>query len=185
MILKNLTQYASCLLQSSGYYLQDMKLIGATGVRVSFHDKGYTYRTPNNGGISLNKIATQGQSLAQIPTSYITLGSGTTQPTFNDYSLESEIANKSSIKYTTTNATFVQDSGKLIFSAVINNTGTEAINFTEVVLGYLYGSVSSFEYSDTLIALTRDVISPTVIPAGASKNITVIIDFAAMSTSVA
>ena len=185
MILKNLTQYASCLLQNSQYHLNDMKLIGATGVRVSFHDNGYIYRTPNNGGVSLNKITTQGQSLDQIPTWYITLGSGTTRPTFNDYCLESEIANKSSIKYTTTNATFVQDSGKLIFSAVINNTGTEVINFTEVVLGYLYGSISSYQYSDTLIAITRDVISPTVIPAGASKTITVVIDFAAMSTSVA
>ena len=186
MILNNLTQYASCLLQNSQYHLGDMNLIGAAGVRVSFNNSGsYPYRTPNNGGISLNRITTAGVNLNQVPTWYITLGSGTTQPTFNDYCLDSEIANKSSIKYTTTNATFVQDSGKLIFSAVINNTGTEAINFTEVVLAYFYGSTSSFNNSDTSIALTRDVISPTVIPAGTSKNITVIIDFAAMSTSVA
>lgn len=185
MILKNLTQYASCLLQNPSYHLNDMRLIGAQGTNVSFYSQDYTYTTPKNGGISLNKITTAGNSLVQTPTWYITLGSGTTQPTFDDYCLESEITNKSSIKYTTTNATFVQDSGKLIFSAVINNTGTEAINFTEVVLNYFYGSVSSYAYSDTSIALTRDVISPTVIPAGTSKNITVIIDFAAMATSVA
>lgn len=185
MILKNLTQYASCLLQKPSYHLKDMKLIGATGVNVSFYSQDYTYITPKNGGISLNKITTIGQSLSQDSTWYIYLGSGTTQPTFNDYCLESAITNKSSVKYTTTNATFVQDSGKLIFSAVINNTGTEAINFTEVVLAYFYGSISSYASSDTSIALTRDVISPTVIPAGTSKNITVVIDFASMATSVA
>ena len=185
MILKNLTQYASCLLQNPSYHLRDMKLIGAAGSVVSFYANDYTYRTPNNGGISLNRITTAGVNLTQVATWYITLGSGTTQPTFNDYCLESEIANKSSIKYTTTNATFVQDSGKLIFSAVINNTGTEAINFTEVVLAYFYGSMSSFNNSDTSIALTRDVISPVTVEAGKSKTVTVVIDFAAMSTSVA
>lgn len=186
MILKNLTKYASCLLQDSKCYLRDMKLIGAAGTMVSFSNSGtYTYTTPINGGISLNMITTAGVNLNQVPKWYITLGSGTTQPTFNDYRLESEIANKSSIKYTTTNATFVQDSGKLIFSAVINNTGTEAIDFTEVVLAYFYDSLSSFNNSDTSIALTRDVISPVTVEAGKSKTITVVIDFASMATSVA
>ena len=185
MILKNLNQYASCLLKDQSYYLDNMKLIGADGTLVSFHEKSSLYSTPLDGGINFNKITTPGISLSENATWYITLGSGTTQPTFNDYCLESEITNKSSIKYTSTNATFVQDSGKLIFSAVINNTGTEDINFTEVVLGYLYGSVSSYQNSDTSIALTRDVISPVTIGAGKSKTITVVIDFAAMATSVA
>ena len=185
MILKNLTQYASCLLQNPGCHLNDMELVGAAGTYVNFYTNDYTYRTPNDGGINLTKITTPGQSLSKVPTWRITLGSGTTQPTFNDYCLESEIANKSNVKYTTTNATFVQNSGKLIFSAVINNIGTEAINFTEVVLNYFYDSVSSSNNSNTSIALTRDVISPTVIPAGTSKNITVVIDFASMATSVA
>lgn len=182
MILNNLTKFASCLMQNSGYYLGDMKLVGANNGRLTFYGN-YTYSTPENGGISFNKKTTGGSDLSRDVYWYIYLGSGTTQPTINDYCLESEIANKSSIKYTTTNATFVQNSGKLIFSAVINNTGTEAITFTEVMLGYSYGAISSG--SSTTVALTRDVISPTVIPAGTSKNITVIIDFAAMATSVA
>ena len=182
MILKNLTKFASCLMQNSDYYMGEMGLIGADNNEVTFYS-GYNYHTPENGGIAFDKITTEGQMLLQRCKWYITLGSGTTQPTFNDYCLESEIANKSSIQYTTTNATFVNNSSKLIFSAVINNTGTEAITFTEVMLGYNFNATDGG--SSTTIALTRDVISPTVIPAGTSKNITVIIDFAAMATSVA
>lgn len=182
MILKNLTKFASCLMQSSSYYMEDMGLIGADNNAVTFYSS-YQYYTPKNGGMSFDKITTGGSQLGQECKWYITLGSGTTQPTFDDYCLESEIANKSSIKYTTTNATFVNNSSKLIFSAVINNTGTEAITFTEVMLGYHFDATGGG--SSTTIALTRDVISPTVIPAGTSKNITVIIDFAAMATSVA
>lgn len=182
MILKNLTKFASCLMQNSDYYMEDMGLIGADNNKVTYYSS-YSYYTPENGGINFDKITTGGSQLSQSATWYITLGSGTTQPTFNDYCLESEIANKSSIQYTTTNATFVNNSGKLIFSAVINNTGTEAITFTEIMLGYFFNATGGG--SSTTIALTRDVISPTVIPAGTSKNITVIIDFAAMATSVA
>ena len=182
MILKNLTKFASCLMQNSDYYMGEMGLIGADNNEVTFYS-GYSYHTPENGGIAFDKITTRGEMLSQRCKWYITLGSGTTQPTFNDYCLESEITNKSSIQYTTTNATFVNNSSKLIFSAVINNTGTEAITFTEVMLGYNFDASGSG--SSTTIALTRDVISPTVIPAGTSKNITVIIDFAAMATSVA
>lgn len=184
MILRNLTKYASCLMQNSGYYTRDMGLIGADNNAVTFSD-GFAYKTPVGAGINFNKITAGGRNLQQIPKWYITLGSGTTQPTFDDYCLESEITNKSSIKYTTTNATFVQDSSKLIFSAVINNTGTEAINFTEVVLNYFYNSTSSYNNSDTSIALTRDVISPVTVEAGKSKTVTVVIDFASMATSVA
>ena len=182
MILKNLTKFASCLMQKSDYAMQDMELIGADNNTITYYSN-YRYNTPQNGGIDFNKITTGGSQLSQKATWYITLGSGTTQPTFNDYCLESEIANKSSIVYTTTNATFVNNSSKLIFSAVINNTGTEAITFTEVMLNYYFDATGGG--SSTTIALTRDVISPTVIPAGTSKNITVIIDFAAMATSVA
>ena len=169
-------------MQDSDYYMDDMGLIGADNNGVTFYSS-YNYYTPENGGIAFDKTTTGGSELGQRCTWYITLGSGTTQPTFNDYCLESEIANKSSIQYTTTNATFVNNSSKLIFSAVINNTGTEAITFTEVMLGYHFKATGSG--SSTTIALTRDVISPTVIPAGTSKNITVIIDFTAMATSVA
>lgn len=170
-------------MQNSQYYMGEMGLIGADNNEVTFYSSSYNYYTPSNGGIAFDKITTGGSMLSQNSEWYITLGSGTTQPTFNDYCLESEIANKSSIQYTTTNATFVNNSSKLIFSAVINNTGTEAITFTEVMLGYHFNAVGGG--SSTTVALTRDVISPTVIPAGTSKNITVIIDFTAMATSVA
>ena len=182
MILNNLTKIASCLMQNSGYYIGDMRLVGANNNSISFYGN-YGYSTPNNGGIAFFKSTTGGSELGGDGTWYIFLGSGTTQPTFNDYCLESKITIVDSIKYTTTNATFVQDSSKLIFSAVINNTGTEAITFTEVMLGYYFGAISGG--SSTTVALTRDVISPTVIPTGTSKNITVVIDCAAMATSVA
>lgn len=170
-------------MKTSNYYMGEMGLIGADNNEVTFYSSSYEYYTPETGGIDFDKTTTGGSQLSQSSKWYITLGSGTTQPTFNDYCLESEIANKSSIQYTTTNATFVNNSSKLIFSAVINNTGAEAITFTEVMLGYFFNATSGG--SSTTIALTRDVISPTVIPAGTSKNITVIVDFAAMATSVA
>ena len=157
-----------------------MGFIDASGNSPNFRASD-GYSTPQNGGISLLRITTGGESLDRYPTWFILLGKGTTQPTPSDYNFETAIEGAS---YTSTNASFVRTGTKLIYSGVINNTGSSSFSFSEVALGNYYGSMSG-NTNVTVILLTRDVISPVTVEAGKSKTVTVVIDFAAMSTSVA
>lgn len=184
MILRNLAKLASCLLKSPSIYLRDMGLVDATNNGV-YQNSSYTYTTQNANGVSLERITTGNNSFGNLGGIYVYLGSGTTQPTFNDYCLEAEVANKDSITYTTTNASFAQTAYKVVYTATITNTSTDTgITFTEIMLGFYINGYNT-NYNPSVIALTRDVISPVTIPAGASKTITVVIDFASMATSVA
>ena len=180
MILNNFSNLCACLNQNPGYHQRDMGFIDADGKSPSF-SSGNAYSTPINGGVSLVRIATHGSNLTQTPTWFILLGKGTTQPTPSDYNFETAIEGAS---YTATNASFYRTGTKLIYSGVINNTGSSSFSFSEVALGNYYGSTSG-NTSVTVILLTRDVISPVTVEAGKSKTVTVVIDFAAMSTSVA
>ena len=180
MILNNFSNLCACLGQDpSGYYQKDMGFIDASGNSPNFRASD-GYSTPQDGGISLLRITTGGNSLDRYPTWFIFLGKGTTQPTPSDYNFETAIEGAS---YTSTNASFVRTGTKLIYSGVINNTGSSSFSFSEVALGNLYNPTGSG--SETVILLTRDVISPVTVEAGKSKTITVVIDFAAMATSVA
>ena len=87
------------------------------------------------------------------------------------------------VQYSRANASFVRTDTKLIYSGVINNTGSSSFSFSEVAIGHWYPHTGSGD--NTVILLTRDVISPVTVEAGKSKTVTVVIDFAAMSTSVA
>lgn len=180
MILNNFSKLCACLNQNPNYHQRDMGFIDASGKSPSF-TSDYNYITPKNGGISLVKITTHGTQLTQTPTWFILLGKGTTQPTPSDYNFETAIEGAT---YTTTNASFVRTGTKLIYSGVINNTGSSSFSFSEVALGNWYSS-SSGNTNRTVILLTRDVISPVTVEAGKSKTVTVVIDFASMSTSVA
>ena len=179
MILNNFAKLCSCLNQNPYYYVRDMGFIDAAGGSPSFF-RGSGYSTPNNGGVSLDKITTGGDNLDGTPTWFILLGKGTTQPTPSDYNFETAIEG---VQYTRTNASFVQTGTKLIYSGVINNTGSNSFSFSEVAIGHWYPHTGSG--NNTVILLTRDVISPVTVEAGKSKTVTVVIDFAAMSTSVA
>ena len=156
-----------------------MGFIDASGNSPSF-SSGYSYITPDNGGIALWRLEQHGEKLMQTPKWYIFLGKGTTQPTPSNYNFETAIEGAS---YTSTNASFYRTGTKLIYSAVINNTGSSSFSFSEVALGNWYNPTSGG--TSTTILLTRDVISPVTVEAGKSKTVTVVIDFAAMSTSVA
>ena len=90
MILNNFSNLCACLNQNPGYYQRDMGFIDATNQSPTF-SSGYSYVTPNNGGVSLVKITTHGQDLTQTPVWFILLGKGTTQPTPSDYNLETAI----------------------------------------------------------------------------------------------
>ena len=179
MILNNFSKLCACLNQNPDYYQGDMNLIDAANTRPRFY-ANYEYRTPENGGIATFRSEKTGYNLDQTPTWYIFLGKGTTPPTPSDYNFETKIEN---ITYTTSNASFVKTGTKLIYSAVINNTGSSSFSFSEVALGYWYYATSGGD--NTTILLTRDVISPVTVEAGKSKTVTVVIDFAAMATSVA
>lgn len=180
MILNNFSNLCACLNQNPSYYQRDMGFIDATNQSPTF-SSNYGYVTPTNGGVSLVRIATHGVNLTQTPVWFILLGKGTTQPTPSDYNLETAIEGAS---YTTTNASFVRTGTKLIYSAVINNTGSSSFSFSEVALGNYYGSASG-DTKVTVILLTRDVISPVTVEPNKSKTVTVVIDFASMATSVA
>ena len=179
MILNNFSNLCACLNQNPNYYQEDMGFIDASGNSPNFYT-GIGYSTPRDGGISLVRITTHGESLDRYPTWFILLGKGTTQPTPSDYNFETAIEGASC---TSTNASFVRAGTKLIYSGVINNTGSSSFSFSEVALGIWYGPTGSG--TQTVILLTRDVISPVTVEAGKSKTVTVVIDFAAMSTSVA
>ena len=180
MILNNFSKLCACLNQNPGYHQRDMGFIDADGKSPSF-SSGNPYSTPTNGGVSLVRVATHGSNLTQTPTWFILLGKGTTPPTPSDYNFETAIEGAS---YTATNASFYRTGTKLIYSGVINNTGSSSFSFSEVALGNYYGSTNG-NTNVTVILLTRDVISPVTVEAGKSKTITVVIDFAAMATSVA
>lgn len=180
MILNNFSNLCACLNQNPSYNQRDMGFKDSTNQPPTF-SSSYEYTTPANGGISLVKITTHGSQLMQTPKWFILLGKGTTQPAPSDYNLETAIEG---VTYTATNASFVRAGTKLIYSGVINNTGSSSFSFSEVALGNWYGS-SSGDTNQTVILLTRDVISPVTVEAGKSKTVTVVIDFASMATSVA
>lgn len=179
MILNNFSKLCACLNQNTGYYQRDMGFIDAANQSPTFYS-GYSYVTPTDGGVSLVRITTHGSSLTQTPRWFILLGKGTTQPTPSDYNFETAIEGAS---YTSTNASFVQTGTKLIYSGVITNTGSSSFSFSEVALGNWYGHTGAGD--NTVILLTRDVISPVTVEPNKSKTITVVIDFASMATSVA
>ena len=179
MILNNFSKLCACLNQNPKINLADMNLIGAANGSPRFFSN-YSYVTPKDGGIATFRLEKDGYNLMQNPTWYIFLGKGTTPPTPSDYNFETKIEN---ITYTTSNASFVKTGTKLIYSAVINNTGSSSFSFSEVALGNWYSAVGGG--NSTTILLTRDVISPVTVEAGKSKTVTVVIDFAAMATSVA
>lgn len=180
MILRNFTKLYSCLCQNPERYQTDMNFTDSSGGSPTFHS-GVAYETPNKGGVALFRTTGNGDDLSSTPTWYIFLGKGTTQPTPSDYNFETAIEGAT---FTTTNASFVQTNSKLIYSAVINNTGDSPFSFSEVALGNFYIRYSNTGTSTTVL-LTRDVISPVTIEPGKSKTITIIIDFASMATSVA
>ena len=179
MILNNFSSLCACLNQNPDYYQGDMGFRDAANTRPRFY-ANYEYTTPENGGIATFRSEKTGSNLSGTPKWYIFLGKGTTPPTPSDYNFETKIEGAT---YTTSNASFVRTGTKLIYSAVINNTGSSSFSFSEVALGNWYSATGGG--NGTTILLTRDVISPVTVEAGKSKTVTVVIDFAAMSTSVA
>ena len=171
MILRNLAARLCVMLhgsnkESSPAYI-DTK--GVSNARISGVSLYYNLNSNYNNGN--NSSADYNGNMVQLR---LCLGSGTTPPTFNDYQIEAPL-NMSTLVLTAQSHSALNY--KVTQTATIQNTGNTDFTFSEVLLaGYNNG---------VLIALTRDVISPVTVEAGKSKTVTVVIDFAAMSTSVA
>ena len=183
MILRNFAKIAAVLTDTQSTYLVNIGLVDGTNQLAEWNNTGNIYAKPSFKGITLDKNTDHGNKLYPSHYWYICLGSGTTPPTIDDYCLESVITNKDSITYSTSNISCQRADTKIIYSAAINNTCSEDIVFTEVMLTDKYDANASG--TPCTFALTRDVFSPVTIPAGGSKTITIVIDFAAMATSVA
>ena len=176
MILNNFSKLCASLIEGPTNSQNSINFIDAGGYPARFN-YDYQYARPKDGGINTFRMSERSYNLNQSSTWYIFLGKGTTQPTPSDYNFETEI---DGVTYTSTNASLVREGTRLIYSAVITNTGSSSFSFSEVAIGNFHSGNPS-----TTILLTRDVISPVTVEPNKSKTVTVVIDFAAMATSVA
>jgi len=104
---------------------------------------------------------------------YIILGSGTTEPTPEDYRLESQITTNLSCD----NVSVSRNTTVKTYTATFSNSGTSPITVTEI--GYVsrtgYGT-NPITYDDFL--MDRTVLeTPITIPAGESRTVTYELSF--------
>lgn len=171
MILRNLAARLCAILHGANKE-SSPEYIDTKGVSTSsIHNVSLNYDLKSNNNNGNDSSYDYNGNMVQLR---LCLGSGTTPPTFNDYSIETPL-NMSTLVLTAQSHS--ASNYKVTQTVTIQNTGNTNFTFSEVLLaGYNNG---------VLIALTRDVISPVTVEAGKSKTITVVIDFAAMATSVA
>ena len=94
----------------------------------------------------------------------ISVGTGTTPPTENDYKLENAVS------LTLANKTLVNDKDRTIsIIGSIRNQTSEAVTITEVALT-IYGNGHHF-------IISRDLITPITIPSGEMRTIQYNIEF--------
>ena len=172
MILKNLAARLCAMLHGNPNAESSPAYIDTKGVSTtSIHGVKLNYDLTSNYNNGNGSIADYSGNMVRLR---LCLGSGTTPPIFNDYKIEAPL-NMSTLELTAQSHS--ASNYKVTQTVTIQNTGDADFTFSEILLaGYNNG---------VLIALTRDVISPVTIEAGKSKTVTVVIDFAAMSTSVA
>ena len=171
MILRNLAARL-CVKLHGGNQESSPNYIDTKGVSTtSIHGVSFNYDLTSNYNNGNDSTSSYNGNMLQLR---LCLGSGTTHPTFNDYSIEAPLDMSTLVL---TAQSHSASNYKVTQTATIQNTGDTDFTFSEILLaGYNNG---------VLIALTRDVISPVTVEAGKSKTVTVVIDFAAMSTSVA
>ena len=172
MILRNLAARLCAMLHGGSNTESSPKYIDTKGVSSDrLHAVSLNYNLMSNENLGNNSSSSYNGNMNSLR---LCLGSGTTPPTFNDYKIEAPL------DMSTLNLTAQSHSAsnyKVTQTATIQNAGDTDFTFSEILLEGYNGGV--------LVALTRDVISPVTIGAGKSKTITVVIDFAAMATSVA
>ena len=172
MILKNLAARLCTMLHGNQDAESSPSYIDTKGVSTtSIHGVKLNYSLESNNNNGNNSIAEYNGTMNSLR---LCLGSGTTPPTFNDYKIEAPLDMST---LTLTAQSHSASNYKVTQTATIQNVGDTDFTFSEILLTGHNGGAT--------IALTRDVISPVTVEAGKSKTVTVVIDFAAMSTSVA
>ena len=172
MILRNLAARLCAKLHGNSNIESSPRYIDTKGVSSdSLHAVSLNYDLRSNGNSGNNSSSTYNGNMNSLR---LCLGSGTTPSTFNDYKIEAPLDMST---LTLTAQSHSASNYKVTQTATIQNTGDTDFTFSEILLVGYNGGV--------LVALTRDVISPVTIGAGKSKTVTVVIDVAAMSTSVA
>ena len=147
-------------------------LIDTQGTATTYiHTLSFAYNLTSNDNSGNNSSSTYGGRMTSLR---LGLGSGTTNPTFTDYSIESPL---DMTTLTLTNSSYSASNSKVTLTTTMQNTSDSDFTFSEALLLAYNGGCK--------VALTRDVFSPVTIPAGGSKTIAIVIDFAAMATSVA
>lgn len=172
MILKNLAARLCAMLHGNTNIESAPEYIDTKGVSTtSIYDVNLNYYLASNNDLGNNSSSAYNGNMYSLR---LCLGSGTTPPTFNDYKIEAPL-DMSNLNLTA--QAHAASNYKVTQTVTIQNVGDTGFTFSEILLAGFNGGV--------LAALTRDVISPVTIEPNKSKTITVVIDFAAMATSVA
>ena len=179
MILKN---FAIAHAASQLYYSASPSDLIMTNGSVDEQSSGAIYLSePSSGAGYVNEIAESNYGSSRNGCYFIALGGGTTQPTLNDYAIET-VLDTSKLDYKNMDAS--RTGGLVNVTCTITNTADVDFTFSECAIVSCQSGQSDTTARPKSL-LTRDVFSPVTIGAGKSKTITIAIDFAAMATSVA
>ena len=105
----------------------------------------------------------------------LAFGFGTTEPTINDYKIETPITTLTAGGNSLVNGNSYETYSTVTFTQTVNNATADAITINEIGI---YGGTAGIS---TLFS--RDVISPVTIAPNESKTFVVTIDLTQMSTS--
>lgn len=166
--------YSGSAPENDNYYSDHPTLISISGSNCPI-DMGSNSGTLRNvWNTTVNSLST----LATTPTDglgYIVLGSGTTEPTPEDYCLESQITtNLSCDSVSVSRNTTVKT-----YTATFSNSGTSGITVTEI--GYVSRIIytySNWNHIYDNFLMDRTVLeTPIIIPAGESRTVTYELSF--------
>lgn len=175
MITKNLRALLGAFTNNSNYS-KAVKLKSEDGT--AYLGSGYPGLTTSPGAAWTNNLA----SSTSYSYSNLRIGTGTTEPTADNYSLESEttaltlVSASASGSYTNNNLS-EGNSAKTIVATYVNNT-TEMVTISEV--GYFIQHAQSYNLDGTNAGyqnflMAREVIDPVEIGAGETYTFTFVI----------
>lgn len=145
-----------------------------------FKQRNGSYSQSNTNWMNYLFYQSSWSSSDPTPDSYrrFYVGSGTTEPTVNDYSMENEITNLTldSLVTTPNNTDLAVDYDNdyiVKYIATYTNNTDSPITVSELGAGFYYNYNSGRRLVDMIIA--REVIEPVTIPVGATRTFTITI----------
>ncbi len=158
--------YSESAPDSDDYYSDHPTLISISGSNcpIGAGALRYVWNTTVNALSTLATTSTNGLG-------YIVLGNGTTEPTPEDYRLESQITtNLSCDSVSVSRNTTVKT-----YTATFSNSGTSDITVTEV--GYVSRIIYKYSNYDDFLMDRTVLDTPITIPAGESRTVTYELSF--------